>query len=111
MTKRGNRGLDQRVTSVIPSATLAVSSTSATKPVPRVRYQSACVSTTRRSWRRPTRDEHDPAVQADQPRGSCRAVSQGGVSGPSTIDVVLAMFASTHVSAATETVRQQSLTG
>ena len=43
MTKRGNRGLDQRVTSVIPSATLAVSSTSATKPVPRVRYQSACV--------------------------------------------------------------------
>ena len=39
ITKRGQRGVLQRSTSITPSATASVSRISATAPVERVRYQ------------------------------------------------------------------------
>ena len=98
----------ERSTWRIPSTRLAVSRSSVTAPLPRVRYQSAGVPAA--SSRVMPTASGQPATRTVPPSwATSRAGSPprqpAGASSPRTSAAVLAVFASTQVAAATETVR------
>ena len=120
--KRGQRAVLQRRTSRTPRTIASVSSSSATAPVERVRYQYASAR------RRPAeahaaerlcvcrRSGHPPtAVTSPARRPAARAVrvrpASAGAAPERIIAAVEAMFASVQLAAATLTVLQVSCTG